>query len=194
MKLKPAGITPTTVNGCPLMRTSRPSAASRAPEKLPAQAVAQNGLLVGAGFALGIGKGAAVGRRDAQQPEQGRRRQHAGDALRRALDIDRPAGGAEQRLLRENVDVAKAVVVVARGAVVAEIGARLRVAIGHQQDGARVRHRERPQQHRVHHREGGGVRGDTNRNGQDHRDGESLIARERADGVPEVAEGGSHGS
>ena len=26
MKLKAAGITPTTVNGCPLMRTSRPSA------------------------------------------------------------------------------------------------------------------------------------------------------------------------
>ena len=164
----------------------------RAPEKPPAEAVAQNGLMIRARLAFGVGKGAAVGRWHAQQPEQGGCRCHAGHALRRSLDLERPAAGAEQGLLREHVDVAQAVVVVAGCAVVAGVRACFRITIRHQQDGARVRHRQRPQQDRVHDSESSGVRGDTNRNGQDHRDGESFVADERANGVAKFAERRSH--
>ena len=61
--------------------------------------------------------------------------------------------------------VAKAVVIVARRAAVADINARFGITICHQQDGVRIRNRKRPKEHRIHYWEGSGVRGDTNRNG-----------------------------
>src|ERR1700722_2249601 len=110
----------------------------RAPEESPTQVVAQNGFLLASGLAFGIGKSAAVSGRYPQQPEQGRSRHHAGDALLRTLDLNGSAGGLEQRLLRENADLTQAVVIVTRGAVIPEIGTRLRVTIRHQKDRAGI--------------------------------------------------------
>jgi len=56
MKLKPAGITPTTECNSPLTRRSRPSAAFGRAEELLREAEGEERLAVVAGFALGIVK------------------------------------------------------------------------------------------------------------------------------------------
>lgn len=188
MKWKPAGITPTTVNGSPPTRISRPIAASG----LANSCRLRPSLRIALCSAPGSPSASVKARPYAGCTRSSRHsdgvRSHPHHAQRRALYVDRRSGGAEKRLLRKRVRVAQTVEIVARSAVESEIGARPRVAVRHHEDRSGVRDGQRAQQHRIHYRERRRIGGNAHRNGQDDRERKSLVARQRADGVAQAAQ------
>jgi hypothetical protein len=153
------------------------------------EGVAQDDLLVVAHFAFGVGEGTAEDRRRAQDAEQRRRRAHAAQLLRHAVDAHRIEPIGEQALFFQRgqrlapIEVGRHVV---RQDVVGGDG-RVDVAQADQPIG--FGHGQRPEQHGVDHREDGDIGAETD--GQRHNDGgaEAGLVQQQPRGVAQVADG-----
>ena len=158
--------------------------------KLPRESVAEDCFPVAADFAFLRAEVAADSGRNAQQRQECRCGGHGGNALRSALDLDGQAGSLEHGLGFERRDVADPVVVVRDAAVVAVHRSRLGILIPHDQNAPRFGHRQRLEEHGMHHGEGGRIGGDTDRERDEHGQTESFIAEQRAESVLDIAEQG----
>ena len=123
-------------------------------------------LLVVADFAFFLGESAPKRRRDAQQPEPGRRDQHAANLLRRTIQLHSLIAWAEDGVALESGHFPKTVEVVAGTAVVDADDPGLRVLVGHDQNGIGVEYGQGTQDNGVYDGEESGVGGDADGKGE----------------------------
>ena len=156
-----------------------------AAEPLLPRCVGEDRLLGLADFAVLFGKDPPAQRLRLQQPEQRRRRHHRADALRFPLAAERHAARVIERLLLEDRRFAQPIVVVGHAGRSAD-HTRSRIGVVHVDELLGVGHRQRPQEHRIDHREDRGVGPDTEGQREDGGGGEAAILPQQPEPEPYV--------
>src|SRR6516164_4867335 len=138
--------------------------------------MAEDDLLIGSDFAFLRREGAAKSGRNMQQLEPRGCDQHAANLLRRTVQLHCLIARTEDGLALKNGHFSKAVEVVTGATVVGPDYTGFGVFVGRDQDGIRVRYRQRAQDDGVYDGEESSVGGDADGKSEKHGKGKALLA------------------
>ena len=154
--------------------------------------VAQDDFLIAPDFTFFFRKRPPQQRRDTQQMEPRRRHQHPANLLRRTVQLHGLIVRLEEGLALKSRHFLEPVEIVAGGGVVAARNSGVGVIVRHEENGVRVRHRQRPQNDRVHDSKKGGVGCHANGKCKKHGQRKASVAPQRTNAVFQVTKKCTH--